>query len=246
MRTGLRELLPSRRANLQLSSLLALPALLSPTLVHAAPPSLSSYMDCARAIGLALNERFTVVPAKWGNDKGLLFYTDHGASFLALGAPHSEDSTAYEFLIKTRVAGVGEVFLNFREKKPPIKTLNPTEIGYQTTPPGMPGQYLPVAMTGAPAELARDALSKALREKVSTVKYFIDAKSRFSTPREAKIAFEQDRFVFLAKLSDCRIEGDRALNLAVAEEVQKLETGFPVVTIWETQIGSKQAVARTR
>jgi hypothetical protein len=247
MRSVLRESLTLRRANLQLSSLLVLPALLGPAAAQAAPPSLSSYMECARAIGLALHERFTVIPTKLADDKGLLFFTDHGASFVALGAPHSEDSAAFEFLLKASVSGVGDVFLNVREKKPGVRTNNPSEIGYQTTPPVFSAaSYRPAPATAASGDFARDVLSRTLREKIATVKYFIDAKSRFSTPREAKLAFEQDRRVFLAKLAQCRLEGDRELNLAVSDEVQKLETGFPVVTIWETQIGSRHAVAKTR
>ncbi len=249
MRTVLRESPSLRRAILHLSPVLALPAFLLPLFVpvaQAAPPGLPAYMDCARAMGVALNERFTVVSGRRAGDRGLFVYTDQGATFIALGAPHSEDDSAFEFLLKTRVTGVGALFLNVREKKPGVKTNNPTEIGYQMTPPPAPGSYRASAPMPITGEFALDALSRALREKVATVKYFIDSKSRFSTPREAKTAFEQDRFVFLAKLSACRLEGDRELSLAVSEEVRKLETGFPVVTIWETQIGSKQAVARMR
>ena len=95
-----------------------------------------------------------------------------------------------------------------------------------------------------PGEQAKDAISRRLREKVATVKDFIDDKNSFSTPQEAKVAFEKDRTIYLAKLEQCRIEDDHVLNRVVAEEIQKLETGFPGITIWEKQIGGRYRSAQ--
>ena len=93
---------------------------------------------------------------------------------------------------------------------------------------------------------ARDLLRKSLREKVATIKNFLDDKNRYSTPAEAKVAFEKDRVIYLAKLKRCRIEGDRRLNSVVAEEVQKLESGFPGVTIWEKEISGRLSASLAR
>jgi hypothetical protein len=93
---------------------------------------------------------------------------------------------------------------------------------------------------------AKDVLSQRLRERVETIKHFIDDKNSFSTPDEAKAAFEKDRVIYRAKLENCRIEGDRWLNFAVAEEVQKLDSGFPGVTIWEKEIGGTRPTEGAR
>jgi hypothetical protein len=49
--------------------------------------------------------------------------------------------------------------------------------------------------------------------------------------------------VYLAKLEQCRIRGDRVLAAVVEDEVQKLKTGFPGLTVWEKQIGNRSLAA---
>jgi hypothetical protein len=238
----------SRRENNSLLVCLAFLFSVLPSSGRAAPPLLSEYMDCARALGSAMHERFTVVPGNRGGDKGLFLYTDQSAFFLPLGQPHGEDDVAFDFLLRTSVSNVGDIFLFFREKKAGGRTNNPSEIGYDTMAPPerVRASYRPTPALASPGEYALEVLSRAIREKVMRVKYFIDGKNHYSTPHEARLAFEQDRANFLGKLARCRLEGDRDLSLAVAEEVQKLETGTPTVTVWEKQIGGKTAAARLR
>lgn len=207
----------------------------------AATPLIADYMSCARALGTAMNERFTVVPGSRGADKGLFLYTDQNAFFLPLGQPQDEDDIGFNFFLKTSISNVGDIFLFFREKKPGVKTNNPSEIGYETkTPPAhIRSAYRTTPAVLSQGDYALDVFSRAIREKVMRVKYFIDGKNYFSTPREAKLAFEQDRANFMFKLAHCSLEGDRDLSRTVAEEMNKLETGLPPVTVWEKQIGNK-------
>jgi hypothetical protein len=236
-----------RDKNPLLSSLSLLPPLLLalaciPSAAGAAP-TLSEYMTCARALGTAMNDRFTVVPGGRGNEKGLFLYTDRNAFFLPLGSPHDENEVGFDFFLKTSITSIGDVFLVFREKKPGVKTNNPSEIGYDTmAPPAhLRNAYRPTPALLSHGEYPLEVLSRALREKVIRVKYFIDGKNYYSPPREAKLAFEQDRTNYLLKLSYCTLEGDRDLSRSVAEEMQKLQTGLPPVTIWEKQINGKSA-----
>jgi hypothetical protein len=218
------------------------------TLAHASTPSISSYMDCARAIGVAINDKFAIVPGERSGDKGLYVYTDRSAFFLALGAPGVEDSEAREFFLKTNVSDVGDIFLVFREKQPRNKADIQTAISYQTTAPskGVLGNYRVTPANDSLGEHAMDVFSKRLKEKVATIRYFIDSKNSYSTPREAKVAYESDRVIYRARLDRCRLEGDRDLTFAVAEEARKLESEFPGITIWEKQIGGNSPTARVR
>jgi len=70
-------------------------------------------------------------------------------------------------------------------------------------------------------------------------KDFIDDKNRYSTPAAARLAFDEDRVAYLAKLELCRIEADRDLTIVVDEAAQKLKAGFPGVTIWERQVQAR-------
>jgi hypothetical protein len=211
------------------------------TPAHANSPSISSYMDCARAIGVAINEKFAIIPGERFGDKGLYVFTDRNAFFLPLGTPRIEDGEAREYFLRTNLANVGDIFLSFRERKPGSKADIQTAIGYQTSTPSknVLGDYRVTPANDSPGEQARDVLSKRLKEKVATVKYFIDNKNSYSTPHEAKVAFETDRVVYRARLERCRLEGDRDLTYVVSEEAQKLESGLPGVTIWEKQISGR-------
>jgi len=215
-------------------------AMLSSTLAHA-DASMSVYMACARAIGVAINDKFAVIPGERAGLKGLFVYTDRSASFLPLGAPGFEDSDAHGFMLRTNIAGVGEIFLVFREKRPGSDSNVQSAIGYQTSPP--PKEHLANYRVTPASDLTREqaqaVLSKRLKEKIVTVKDFIDDKNSLSTPEQAKVAFERDRIVYRAKLETCRLEQDRDLKFAVAEEVQKLDSGFPGATVWEKQIGGR-------
>ncbi len=215
--------------------------ILSSTLAHADSPPMSDYMDCARAIGVAINEKFAILPGEQSGHKGLYVYTDRSAFFLPLGAPRIEDSEAHEFFLRTNISSVGDLFLVFRERKPGSKSNIQSAIGYQTTTPSK--RYLDsYRVTPAIASIgdrSKEALRRRLKEKIAAVKDFIDDKNSFSNPGEAKIAFEKDRMTYQAKLESCRLEGDRDLKLVVSEELQKLESGFPGTTIWEIQIGGR-------
>ena len=201
-------------------------------------PSLSEYMDCARGIGVAINDKFAILPGERSGESGLYVYTDRSAYFLRLGNPDAEDGEAQEFFLRTKVSNIGDIFLNFRDKKPGSKSNIQAAISYQTAIAStrIPGNYRVTPARDSPDERATDLLRQRLREKIATIKNFLDDKNRYSTPAEAKAAFEKDRAIYLAKLKLCRIEGDHRLNSAVAEEVQKLESGYPGITIWEREI----------
>jgi hypothetical protein len=207
---------------------------------------MSRYMDCARAIGVAINENFAVVPGERSGDKGLFVYTDKGAFFLLLGSPQAVDRQSNEYFLRTNILAVGDIFLNFRETSGGQSKVNPA-IGYQTVAPpkSLLSNYRYVSAIDSPVDKAKDALVKRLVEKIATVKEFIDDKNYLSTPAQAKIAFENDRVIYRAKLERCRL-GDRDLNLAVADEVQKLDTGFPGKTLWEIQVGGRGASGQVR
>ena len=218
------------------------------TWARADTPSMSEYMECARGIGVAIHERFAILPGERLGEPGLYVYTDRSAFFLRLGAPDAEDGEAQEFFLRTNVSNVGDILLNFREKKPGSKSNIQPAISYQTTTPSahISRNYRVTPAHDSLDERARDLLRKSLREKVATIKNFLDDKNRYSTPAEAKVAFEKDRVIYLAKLKRCRIEGDRRLNSVVAEEVQKLESGFPGVTIWEKEISGRLSASLAR
>jgi hypothetical protein len=197
-------------------------------------------MDCARAIGVAINEKFAILPGEQSGDKGLFVYTDRSAFFLSRGAPHASDGEAYEYLLRTNIAGVGDIFLVFRERKSAKQANGLSAIGYQTTLPekDLASYHVAPAMDLL-GDKARQALSNRLKEKIAGLKDFIDDKNSFSAPGEAKLAFERDRVIYRAKLETCRLEGDRDLKTVVADELQKLESGLPGTTIWEIQIGGR-------
>ena len=202
---------------------------------------MSRYMDCARELGVTINDKFAILPGERSGDRDLYVFTDHGAHFLPLGAPQAEDGEAQEFLLKADLSSIGELFLTFREKKPGSRSNMPPGIGYETnTPQGSAmGQYRETTARSTSDERARNALRQRLMDKIAIVKEFIDNKNRYSSPAEARLAFARDRSVYLAKLARCHIAGDRELNAVVAEEVQKLVTGFPGLTVWEKQIGAR-------
>lgn len=205
-------------------------------------------MDCAKGIGVAINERFAILPGERSRQKGLYVYTARSAYFLPLGAPRVEDGDAQEFLLKTNIASVGDILLNYRDKRPGAESSIQPGISYQigTPPASIAGDYRATPAHASLDDQARDLLRQRLREKVATIKDFLDDKHRYLTPAEAKAAFEKDRVVYLAKLAQCRIKGDWALNAVVAEEVQKLDSGFPGVTVWEKQIGGRLSVGMAR
>jgi len=206
-------------------------------------PAMSEYMDCARGLGVAFDNRFVVLPGKRYGDRGLYLYTDQNAFFLPLGAPDAEHGEAQEFFLRTHVSNVGEILLSFRAKKPGSKANIEPGISYQTMTPATraPDSYRATRASDSLDAQASDLLRERLREKVSTIKNFIDDKNRYSTPDVAKRSFEKDRRVYLAKLERCRIEGDRRLNIAVAEEMQKLKSGLPGITIWEKDVRASLA-----
>ena len=217
---------------------------LGSTLAHADSPPMSGYMNCARAIGVAINDKFAVIPGEQSGDKGLFIYTDRSAYFLPRGAPRIEYRDAYEYLLRTHISGVGDLFLDFRERKSGSPSSSQSAIGYQTTAPKKDLDYYRAAPAiDSPGAPARNALRKRLKERIAAVKDFIDEKNSFSTPGEARAAFEKDRMIYRAKLETCRLEGDGDLKLVVAEELQKLESGFPGTTIWEIQIGGRPPLA---
>ena len=217
--------------------------MLGSTLAHADSPPMSGYMDCARAIGVAINERFAILPGEQSGDRGLFLYTDRRAYFLPLGMPRIEDGGAYEYFLRTNVSDIGDIFLVFRETKSGSRSDRQSAIGYQTTLPTRDlHNYRVAPALHSLGDQAKRALSKRLKERIATVKDFIDDKNSFSTPGEAKVAFEKDRMIYRAKLETCLVEGDRDLKLAVSEELQKLESGFPGTTIWEIQIGGRPPV----
>ena len=210
----------------------------SPARAQSATPA--AYMDCARSIGVAINSRFAVLPGERGGSRGLYVYTDRGAFFLALGAPQGEDGEANEFFVRTSVAPVGDMYLDYRDRKPGSRANIQPAIGYVTGKPipGAQARYREVDASSVPDYRAWDALRNRLRERIGTVRNFIDDKNRYSSPTEARMAYELDRIVYSDKLGACRIPGERELNTAVADELQKLNTGVPGLTIWEKQIGA--------
>jgi len=234
----------SRPCSAALAFLLAMTMAALGAALRAAPalaeaPPLLHYMDCARGLGVAINDKFAILPGERSGSRGLYVFTDQGAHFLPLGAPQAEDGEAQEFLLKADLSSLGELFVIFREKKPGSQSNIPPGIGYETNAPprSVAAQYRETAASETLDERARGALRQRLKEKIAIIKEFIDNKNRYSSPAEARLAFERDRSVYLAKLARCHIAGDRELNMVVAEEVQKLETGFPGLTVWEKQIG---------
>ena len=218
------------------------------TLAHADTPPMSGYMNCARAIGVAINDKFAVIQGERSGSKGLFVYTDQRAFFLPLGAPRIEDSQAREFFLKTNISGVGDLYLSFRDKVPGSKSDIQPGIGYQTTPPPerFLANYRPTPAYESLGEQARITMSNRLIEKIATIKDFIDDKNSYGTPAEAKLAFEKDKVIYQAKLEKCRLAADADLKLAASEEMQKLETGFPGITIWEIQIGGRTPARQGR
>ncbi len=206
-------------------------------------PALAEYMNCARGLGVALDNRFVVLPGERSDDRGLFMYTDQGAFFLPLGAPDAVVGEAQEFFLRTKLSNVGDILLNFRDKIPGSRSNIQPGISYQTLTPSTrtPDRYRATPAYDSLDEQATNLLRQRLREKVATIKNFIDDKNRYSTPAEAKRSFDRDRTVYLAKLDRCRIEGDRKLNAAVADEMQKLESGLPGITIWEKEVGASLA-----
>lgn len=206
-------------------------------------PAMSDYMNCARGLGVAIDNRFVVLAGERSGDRGLYVYTDQNAYFLPLGAPDAVHGEAQEFLLRTTVSNVGDILLNFREKKPGSKSNIQPGISYQTmsAATGGAGNYRATPAYDSLDEHARNLLRQRLREKVATIKNFIDDKNRYSTPADAKRSYAKDRVVYLAKLERCRIEGDRKLSSAATEEMQKLESGLPGITIWEKDIGGELA-----
>ena len=206
---------------------------------------MASYMACARSIGVAIHERFAVIPAERAGDRGLYVYTDRGAHFLPLGKPQSDDGDAHEYFLRTTVTPVGDIYLDYRDKKPGSKSNVLPGIGYQMTKPtpGMVGMYRMARASDSLDERAIDVLRQRLKERLSGIKDFIDSKNSYSTPQDAKLAFDKDRIVYREKIARCRIEGDRELNAAVFEEAQKLDSGYPGLTVWEKQIGARSAAS---
>jgi len=214
--------------------------LLAATSVWARPdaPALSDYMSCARGLGVAIDNRFVVLPGERSDERGLYVYTDQSAFFLPLGAPGAENGEAQEFFLRANVSNVGDILLSFRDKKPGSNANIEPGISYQITARAalVPAHYRATAATASLDGQATDLLRRRLREKVATIKNFIDDKNRYSAPAEAKRSFENDRAVYLAKLERCRIEGDWRLNAVVAEEMQKLKSGLRGATVWEKEI----------
>lgn len=206
-------------------------------------PAVSDYMNCARGLGVAIDNQFVILAGERFGDRGLYLYTDQGAFFLPLGAPDAEDGKAQEFFLRAKISNVGDILLDFREKKPGSESNVEPGISYQwmTSATSGAGKYRATAAYASFDDQARKLLRQRLGEKVATIKNFIDDKNHYSTPADAKLTYENDRAIYLAKLGRCRFEGDRMLNSAVAEEAQKLESGFPGITIWEKEVGASLA-----
>jgi hypothetical protein len=215
-----------------------LAVLAPPALAQQAPvASMAEYMACARSVGAAIHDKFTILPAERSGERGLYVYTDSNAYFLGLGQPYAIDGEAQEFLLRTSIASVGDLFVNFRQKKPSSTANIQPGISYQID--DSPPNFALTPATVVLDDAAREVIRQRLKEKVATIKNFIDDKNSYSTPADAKIAFENDRVVYVGKLQQCRIRGDRALDAVVEEEILKLRFGFPGATVWEKQIGSK-------
>jgi hypothetical protein len=225
---------------------LGLPLLLiasCPAWARADAPAMSDYMDCARGLGVAIDTRFVVLAGERAGDRGLYVYTDQNAFFLPLGAPDAVNGEAQEFFLRTQLSNVGDILLNFRDKRPGSTSNIQPGISYQrmSSSVGNPGSYRATPAYDALDEQATSILRQRLSEKIATVRNVIDDKNRYSTPADAKRGFEKDRTIYLAKLQRCRIDGDRKLNSAVADEMQKLESGLPGITIWEKEVGASLA-----
>jgi hypothetical protein len=228
----------------------ALFALNLATQVHADAPAMAGYMNCARAIGVSQSDKFAVIAGDRPSGKGIYLFTDSNAYFLALGAPQFETVEMREFFVRFRRAASEneEIYLSFQERKAGSQSQVRESVAYQTTPPAeyRLNLYRNVELIEALDGRALQSLSQRLRERIAKIKSFIDDKNSFSTPLEASASFYRDRNIYRAKLEHCRIDGDRDLQLAVADEIQKLETGFPGPTIWEIQIDGKSQSARAR
>ena len=192
---------------------------------------------------MAIDNQFVILAGERFGDRGLYLYTDQGAFFLPLGAPDAEDGKAQEFFLRAKISNVGDILLDFREKKPGSESNVEPGISYQwmTSATSGAGKYRATPAYASFDDQARKLLRQRLGEKVATIKNFIDDKNHYSTPADAKLTYENDRAIYLAKLGRCRFEGDRMLNSAVAEEAQKLESGFPGITIWEKEVGASLA-----
>ncbi|MSQ55892.1 MAG: hypothetical protein EXR31_11050 [Betaproteobacteria bacterium] len=216
-------------------------ALFGAATAQAGSPPVSRYMDCARAIGVAINDQLAVIPGQRSGDKGLFVYTERSAFFLPLGAPYVDDGEANEFFLRTSISAVGDIFLIFRDRTPGSTSNVQSAIGLHTTVPvnGALDSYRFTPANDSLGEQAIDAIRGKLKEKISTVKAFLNEKHRFSTPAEAKAAFQADLLVYRSRLERCRVDGDHDLNLVVDGEMKKLESGFSGVTIWEKQVGGR-------
>lgn len=229
------------------STFLLLLALAGPIQAHAAPPSVAGYMDCARAIGVAINDQLAVIPGALSGDKGLFLYTERRAYFLPLGRPDARHDEADEFFLRTSISSVGDVFLVFRDRTPGSSRNIQPGIGYLSEPPinGSSDAYRQTAARLSDGEQAFEPMREKLKERISAVARFLNEKHRYSNPAEARAGFEADRQLYRAKLERCRFDGDRALNYVVDDELKKLSSGFTGVTIWEKQI-SKRGQEPTR
>lgn len=221
------------------SVLVLLVALLAPAGAHAATPSVSGYLDCARAVGVAINNQLAVVPGEREGSKGLYLYTDRRAYFLQLGAPDARNDDADEYFLRTSIANVGDVFLVFRDRTPGSGSRTQPGIGFQSALPAKerPDAYRYTAARVSEVEPAIVPLRDKLKERIVAVTRFLNEKHRYSPPAEAKSGFESDLPLYRARLERCSVEGDRSLLLAVDEELKKLSAGFTGATIWEKQIG---------
>ena len=209
---------------------------------------MASYWACAKSIGIAINDKFTILPDERSGEKGLYVYTERSAFFLDLRASHIENAETRDYFLRTEVPNVGDIFIGFHEAKAGSESNHQRGVSYQTTPPavGVLGKYRYAAAKEVPDERAKEVLSRRLKARVEIIKVFLDDKNSYSTPAEAKAAFEKDRVLYREKLERCRLEQDRALDWAVAEELQKLDSGLPGVTIWEKEIGGRTPVRRTQ
>ena len=207
-----------------------------------ADPLSSAYLSCARALGATIHDKFAILPGVRSGTNGLYVYMQDRALFLPLGEPDADDRDAQEFFVKTRLASVGDVFLNFREGKPGSRVKFQPGISYEINAPMKVPSWLyrSTLAVDAPDNRAWEVLSRKLREKASAIKLMIDEKNRYSTPTEAKAAFERDRVVYLDKLAQCHITTDWELRAVVQEEEDKLKYGFPGATIWEREIGQRR------
>lgn len=202
-------------------------------------PRIAAYLDCARATGASVNDRFAVVSSEGAGEKGLFLFTERAAYFLPLGAPDVSDRDASEFLLRTNLAPVGEVFLVFRDRASGDRGIAQQAIGVSllAPPSGLPERYRYTPALDALGEHALDAMRRKLVDKISRVHDFLTEKHRFSPPAEARAAFATDREEYLARLARCRSTGDPALEAAVAVEERRLAHGFTSATIWERQVG---------